>query len=201
MIEELFPVEIGRAFTRSIQRNVVTVRNRYGFIQNSSNDPDGGLRAFGVNRRLISDSDYNEIRDFHIGTNHGAEGFLFKDWKDYAVTEGYIGTGDGSEDSFDLIRRYELGTGVDIDRRVLYPVGDDLDAVYFDDVEQLSGWSWNTTTKQIDFTSPVTDTVVITADFEFYIPVIFAAELSSSNDYLSVNNYETINLQEIIVDV
>jgi len=200
MIEEIFPADVGRQAQRSIQRNVLTVKNKYGFQQNSSNDPDGGLRLFTFQRRLLNDTDFNEVRDFYIGTNHGTEGMLFQDWKDNSIVDGYIATGDGVEDSFNLIKRYEISTVTDIDRRIFYP--DAIDAVYFDDVEQVSGWSWNSTTKQIDFTSPPGNTVIITVDVDlFYVPVVFSAELSNTNDILSVSDYGSIVLQEIIIDV
>lgn len=36
--------------------------------------------------------------------NYGT--FPFRDWSDYQVTNGYIGTGDGSNDEFQLVKRY-----------------------------------------------------------------------------------------------
>lgn len=198
MIDVEFPEEVGKQAQRTIQRNVVTVQNKYGFRQNSSNDPDGGIRLFTFQRKLLNDTDFNEVRDFYIGSNHGAEGFKFDDWKDNNVDEGYIATGDASEDSFDLIKRYEITTVVDIDRRIFYPSNIQ---VFFDDVEQVSGWSWNATTFQLDFTSPPGNNVVITASFDFLIPVIFSAELTNVNDYLAVSDYGQIILQEFIPDV
>lgn len=198
MIDVEFPSEVGKQAQRTIQRNVITVQNKYGFRQNSSNDPDGGLRLFTFQRRLLNDTDFNEVRDFYIGSNHGAEGFQFDDWKDNSIDEGYVATGDGIEDSFNLIKRYEITTVVDIDRRIFYPSNIQ---VFFDDVEQMSGWSWNATTFQLDFTSPPGDTVVITASCDFLIPVIFNAELTNVNDYLAVSDYGQIILQEFIPDV
>ena len=197
MIEVEFPEEVGKQAQRTIQRNVVTLRNKYGFIQNSSNDPDGGLRLFTFQRRLLNDTDFNEVRDFYIASNHGAEGFLFDDWKDNSVTAGYIGTGDNSEDTFDLIRRYEITTVVDVDRRIYYPDHANM-TVYLDDVEN-SNWSWTDYQLVMD-SAPGTD-VVITATFDFWVPVVFNAELSNVNDYLSVSDYGQIVLQEIIPDV
>lgn len=200
MLTEVFPEEIGRTAQRTIKRNAVVVANKYGFRQNFSNDPDGGLRVYNFPRRLLTDTDFNEIRDFFIGTNIGTEGFLFTDWKDNQVDEGYQATGDGVEDSFNAIKRYELGTGVDIDRRIYY-IDDTTLRVFFDTVEQFSGFSWNSTTLQVDFTSPIGSGVVYTASFDFYVPVVFATELANTNDYLSISDYEAITLEEFIPDV
>ena len=191
---------MGRIANRIIIRNAVKVANKYGFRQISSNDPDGGLRVFDFPRRLITDSDFNEIRDFYIGTNIGTEGFLFIDWKDNDVDEGFQAVGDNVEDSFDAIKRYELGTGVDIDRRIYY-IDDTTLRVFFDDVEQFSGFSWNSTTLQVDFTSPIGSGVVYTASFDFYVPVNFATDLANTNNYLSVSDYDSITLEEFIPDV
>lgn len=197
MIEEIFPEEVGKQARRNIQANKIQLINRFGFTQIVSNEPDGGLRTFSFNRRLLSDTDFNEVRDFFIVTQ--GEGVLFKDWKDYSISGGYIATGDASEDSFNLIKRYEVGS-YSVDRRIFYPAA--IDAVYFDDVEQVSGWSWNSTTKQIDFTSPPGDGVVITVDVDlFYVPVYLQGDLASSSDFLSVTNYEGILLKEILIDV
>jgi uncharacterized protein (TIGR02217 family) len=45
--------------------------------------------------------------------------------------------------------------------------------VYFDSVEQLSGWSVDTTTGLVTFSAPPALGVEITADFEFDVPARF----------------------------
>ena len=45
--------------------------------------------------------------------------------------------------------------------------------VYLDGVEQLSGWSVDTTTGLVTFSAPPAVGVEVTADFEFDVPVRF----------------------------
>lgn len=127
-----------------------------------------------------------------------AYGFRFKDWSDYYATGEVIGTGDGSTTAFQLVKSYTSGATT-ISRDIKKPVSGTV-VVYVDDVEQESGVSVNTATGVVTFSSAPAADAVITADFEFDVPVRFDTDrLSASLDDFGVNSWNNIPIVEIRV--
>ncbi|HEQ98804.1 MAG TPA: TIGR02217 family protein [candidate division Zixibacteria bacterium] len=131
--------------------------------------------GYGVREKGQLDS----LRAFFYARKGRAYGFRFKDHDDYQATGEELGTGDGSETEFQLIKTYSSG-GESYERKITKPVSGTV-TIYIDSVEQASGWSVDTTTGIVTFSSPPTSGEVITADFDFDIPVRF------ESDYLPVN--------------
>ena len=100
-----------------------------------------------------------------------AYGFRFKDWTDYQASGEVLGTGDGATTVFQLIKHYTSG-GV-IETRVIRKPVAGMVKVYLDGVEQASGWSVDTATGLVTFSSAPAAGVVVTAGFEFDVPVRF----------------------------
>lgn len=198
-INEEFPSDVGKGARRQIQRNVITITNSYGFRQQSSNDPPGGLRMITFERRLMQQDQFGVIRDFYLASSQGAEAFLFEDWLDYFTVGNFLAIGDGSTTSFNLIKRYKKGSAT-VDRRIYYPKASNIQ-IFFDGVEQTSGFSWNATTFQIDFTVAPGNGVEITTNFQFKIPVVFNDSLTSLSDFSDRGGYDRIVLQEIMPNV
>lgn len=120
--------------------------------------------------------------------------FRFKDWTDYSsatlgaaitVNDQQIGVGDGVEDAFQLIKTYEQGT-LSRDREIKKPVTGTT-VIAFDTVAQGSGWTVDTTTGIVTFTVAPTAAVVITAGYEFDVPVRF----SKDELPISIDHYQT----------
>lgn len=112
-----------------------------------------------------------------------AYGFRFRDYSDYQVTGQPIGTGDGNDTTFQLVQTYTSGD-YQFTRTITKPVtasvkNADGNAVantvhvYLDDVEQMSGWTCDHATGIITFDSAPALNVVVTADFDFDVPVRF----------------------------
>lgn len=131
--------------------------------------------GYGVTTQALLDL----LRDFFYVRRGKAYGFRFKSPDDYSVTGQLIGTGDDTEDQFQLIKTYSSG-GETLDRKITKPVAGSV-SIYLDDVLE-AGLSVDTTTGIVSFDSPAPSAgVLITADFEFDIPVRF------DTDYLPVN--------------
>jgi uncharacterized protein (TIGR02217 family) len=128
-----------------------------------------------------------------------AYGFRFKDWMDYTGTGEYIDTGDGVDKTFQLIKHYISG-GYDQIRTISKPVSGTV-KIYFDAVEQVSGWTCNYASGLITFTDPPGDNVVITADYQFDVPVRFDID-KLRGQYVQHNQlqWESIPIVEIRVD-
>jgi uncharacterized protein (TIGR02217 family) len=113
----------------------------------------------------------DELIAFFHARKGRAYGFRFKDWTDYKATGQLLGTGDGAQTQFQLVRRYPSGSVIEI-RTVSKPVAGSVQ-VYKDGVKQLSGWSVDVTTGFVTFTTAPTAGVQVSADFEFDVPVRF----------------------------
>lgn len=133
-------------------------------------------------------------------------GFRFKDWADYrscssassvsiSPLDQTIGLGDDTSTEFQLIKTYVSGTNTRV-RKIVKPV-DGTVIIAFDDVQQLSGFSVDSTNGIVTFDSAPATGVVITAGYEFDVPVRFASDefVLSWVDYGTLST--SIPLQEI----
>lgn len=122
-----------------------------------------GEVSYGIRNR----AQFDEVRDFFMARRGRLEGFRYKDWTDYSVVGQDVDVGDGVVTTFQLVKSYG-----DFVRKITRPVSGTV-VVYLDDVEQSSGYTVNHATGVITFTSAPGNGVVISADFEFDIPVRF----------------------------
>jgi uncharacterized protein (TIGR02217 family) len=126
-----------------------------------------------------------------------ANGFRFKDWSDYKATAQAIGTGNNK--IFQLVKTYTSG-GITETRTITKPVSGTVVA-YINSVPQASGaYSIDITNGKITFVSAPANAAIITADFEFDVPVRFDTDrLSATLDSYGVNSWSDIPLVEIRV--
>jgi uncharacterized protein (TIGR02217 family) len=120
-----------------------------------------------------------------------AFGFRFKDWTDFKATEQLLGTGDDSTITFQLIKLYPSGSAVE-SRTIAKPVAGTVQ-IFLDGVEQLSGWYVDVTTGVVTFTSPPTQNIDVTADFEFDVPVRFDTDHMA----VTIETYKLHHWQQI----
>jgi uncharacterized protein (TIGR02217 family) len=92
-------------------------------------------------------------------------------WTDYKATGQLLGTGDDAKTQFQLLKNYPSGSVVEV-RTIPTPVAGAV-KVYLDGVAQLSGWSVDTTTGLVTFSTAPALGVEVTVDFEFDVPVRF----------------------------
>lgn len=120
-----------------------------------------------------------------LGRLHGFRFKDFTDWKSCAPlaavvpTDQAIGTGDGSATAFALTKTYTSGAG-SWTRAIAKPVSGTV-RVAKDGVEQMSGFSVDTTSGVVTFTSAPANGVAITAGYEFDVPVRFDADALTIN--------------------
>ncbi|MFN3727527.1 MAG: DUF2460 domain-containing protein [Allosphingosinicella sp.] len=103
-----------------------------------------------------------------------AYGFRFKDWTDYQAFAQVLGVGDGANKTFQLVKHYASGGEIDT-RLIAKPVTGTV-KIYRDGVEAVTGWTVNTATGLVTFTTAPTSGVQVTADFEFDVPVRFDSD-------------------------
>jgi len=119
-----------------------------------------------------------------------AYGFRFKDWTDYKAT-GQLGTGDDVLTQFQLVKHYPSGSVIEV-RTITKPVAGTV-KVYLDDVEQLSGWSVDTTTGLVTFGTAPPVGVEVTAAFEFDVP----AQFDTDHMAVTIESYRLHAWQQI----
>ena len=135
-----------------------------------------------------------EIRAFHLARGGREQSFLLKDWIDWssaadgqsapAMLNQPLGTGNGVLTTFQLIKRYPDAVRP-YDRAIKWPVAGTL-LVAVNGVLKTSGVAVNRGTGVVTLTPAPAPAAVITAGFQFDVPVRF------EDDWLSVS-WDTIN--------
>jgi len=122
--------------------------------------------AYGIQEEI----DYAIVKEFFYARRGMAHTFRFRDWSDYVVTAGTIGTGDGTTTAFQCVKYYSEGDPGEYVRTITRPDADTL-------VVYLNGTPTTAFTLGdlgvINFNSAPGGGVAITADFEFDVPVRF----------------------------
>lgn len=132
--------------------------------------------------------DMTSLREFWIARQGAARGFRFKDFDDFTTgandretptdTDETLGTGDASRTAFQLLKTYVSGLITSV-RNITKPVTGTV-AVSLDDVPQSAGFTVDSTTGVVTFTSPPGVAVVVKAGCEFDVPVRFGEELEDA---------------------
>jgi len=134
-------------------------------------------------------------------------GFRWNDWSDFkscpptqvtAAADQAIGTGDGSTNAFQLVKRYTSGPVAYI-RPIRKPVAGTVKAALHG-VAQPAGWTVDVTTGLVTFSAAPGISAAITAGYEFDVPVRFGqGKLTLSLDAFQTGSVPSIEIREIRV--
>lgn len=145
-----------------------------------------------------------DVMEFFLARRGSLHSFLFKDPTDYtSASDGIsahgddvlIGTGDSSDTTFQLVKKY-TDSGGTTTRNIRFPITGTV-RVYLDGVEQLSGWTVDTTTGIVTFTSAPGTGVEVSAGFTFYVPVRFDEGTDNDGLRTAVTNYNNHQLESL----
>lgn len=134
-----------------------------------------GQAGYGIRTK----EDMFDVLDFFYARRGRYRGFLFRDWSDYELVNEVIGTGDGVEDDFQIVRTY-TDTISSFLRPISRPIefnttgGPDLNVYVGGVLQGLSAWSLQPG-GIIHFTVPPASGS-ITINGEFDIPVQFGSD-------------------------
>lgn len=174
-----FPDNISRGARGGPERRTQIVELASGDEERNASWANSRRRydaAYGIRRA----DDLAAVVAFFEARNGRLYGFRWKDWGDYksclpsetpTVSDQVIGTGDGSTTAFQLAKDYTSG-GQTWKRTITKPVAGTITAA-LEGVTQASGWSVDTTTGLVTFTTAPANSVAVTAGFEFDVPVRF----------------------------
>lgn len=176
------------------------------FVFEGDSGRDGTLFTWDVvrgqwnlERAINSKEEFDVVRAFFYNCRGKARGFRFKDHFDFeAVDEPCSGLVNGVNDEFALVKRYSAGS-LTFDRRIFKPVSGTL-TVKVDGVgASISGVDYTDGTFTIN--TPPTIGQVVTASFEFDVPVRFDTDvLSASYEGFQLQTWSGIPLIELILE-
>jgi uncharacterized protein (TIGR02217 family) len=202
--EVRFPDNISRGARGGPERRTQIVELASGDEERNASWANSRRRydvAYGIRRA----DDLAVVVAFFEARNGRLHGFRFKDWGDHkscmpsgtaSPTDQAIGTGDGATTAFQLVKRYASGAQ-SWTRVIAKPVSGTV-RIALGGVEQLSGWTVNTTTGVVAFGAAPGSGVAITAGFEFDVPVRFDTDaLDVTLDLERLGSITSIPLLEL----
>ena len=202
--EARFPDTISRGARGGPERRTQIVTLASGDEERNASWANSRRRydvAYGIRRA----DDLAAVVAFFEARNGRLHGFRFKDWSDYrsglpstaiAATDQPIGTGTGSQTAFQLAKRYASGAQ-SWTRTIAKPVAGTV-VVALGGVPQGSGWSVDPATGNVTFLTAPGAGVLVTAGFEFDVPVRFDSDtLDVTLDVERLGSITSIPLVEI----
>jgi uncharacterized protein (TIGR02217 family) len=178
-----FPDNISRGARGGPERRTQIVELASGDEERNASWANSRRRydvAYGIRRA----DDLAAVVAFFEARNGRLHGFRYKDWSDYksalpsqaiTATDQQIGTGTGSLQTFQLAKRYTSGAQTWV-RTIAKPVAGTV-RIALGMVEQMSGWTVDTTTGVVTFTTAPAGGVIVRAGFEFDVPVRFDSDM------------------------
>ncbi|MFZ3582166.1 DUF2460 domain-containing protein [Loktanella sp. DJP18] len=181
--EVRFPDAIARGATGGPGYDTTILTTVAGYERRNANWQQARGRwdvGTGIKRR----ADFEALIAFFRARQGRAYGFRFKDWTDFATPAVILGTGNGTQKAFQLVKRYASG-GVEVLRTLTKPVAGTVN-IFRDGVLVTSGVTVDTATGIASFAMAPGAAVVVSAAFEFDVPVRFDTDQMS----FSLDNYE-----------
>ena len=177
--EVRFPDDISRGARGGPERRTQVVELASGDEERNASWADSRRRddaAYGIRRA----DDLAAVIAFFEARNGRLHGFRWKDWGDHRSSlpstpvtpiDQTLGAGDGTTRTFQLVKRYESGAQAWV-RRIGKPVAGTV-RVARGGVEATSDWSVEVTTGVVTFAAAPAAGALVTAGFEFDVPVRF----------------------------
>lgn len=155
-----------------------------------------------VGHQLKFNTELEDLIAFFRSRRGRARGFRFKDWADYTATLSPIGTGDGVEDTFQLVKVYEDDLSINTYTRVITKPVSGTVRIFVDAVEQTEGsdFTVDTTTGIVTFTPSAIPGggTTISATFEFDTPARFDQdEMNINLVAFDLNTWDGIEIAEL----
>lgn len=197
-VEERFPADIAYGSAGGPEYSTDIVVTHGGYEQRNTNWSQARAK-YNVAHGVKTQSQLDALIGFFRARKGRADGFRFKDWSDYKAIAQAIGTGNGTNKIFQLVKTYNSGSIVET-RTITKPIASTL-AVYVNAVLQAgSAYTLDSATGKITFVTAPANAAVVTADFEFDVPVRFDTDrLSATLDSYGVNSWNDIPLVEVRV--
>lgn len=167
-----FPDDVRYGFTGGPVYNTETARGKTPDQDIHRSRRDAPVYEYATDLQRFGE-DLELLLAFFRITRGSLHSFRFKDWIDYSAVDQPIGTGDGVETQFQLVKTYTSGSQSDtriINKPVAGTVSIKLNGT------PSSAWTLDEDTGIVTFTAAPLAAVAITASFEFDVQVRFAQD-------------------------
>jgi uncharacterized protein (TIGR02217 family) len=168
--EVQFPPKVAYGASGGAEFNTSITTTFSGFEQRNVNWQKARGR-WDVSTGIKTKIDMDILQAFFRARFGKAYGFRFKDWSDYQAVGQTLGTGNGTQTAFQLTKAYTSGA-YSYSRDIKKPVTGTV-KIYLNAVLQVSGFSVDLTTGIVTFSSAPGAGVIVSADFDFDVPVRF----------------------------
>ena len=168
--EVQFPPKIAYGATGGPEFNTSVTTTFSGFEQRNVNWQKARGR-WDVSTGLKNKADMEVLQAFFRARFGKAHGFRFKDWSDYQAVAQNLGTSNGTQTAFQLLKIYSSG-GYNYSREIKKPVSGTV-KIYLNSILQSSGFTIDHATGIITFSAAPGAGVNVSADFDFDVPVRF----------------------------
>lgn len=196
-VEVQFPADISYGSSGGPEYATDIVASSNGYEQRNVNWQQARAR-YNVAHGVKTKAQLDALIAFFRARKGRAHGFRFKDWTDYQATAETIGTGNGVATQFQLVKHYASGSVTEL-RTIKKPVSGTVQ-IYKNAVLQTSGVSVDSATGVVNFAVAPGVGQVITASFQFDVPVRFDTDrLSATLDAYGVHSWLDIPLIEVRV--
>lgn len=156
---------------------------------------------YNVSLGIRTNDDMDDVREFFYKVKGKNVGFRYKDWNDFEIIAGNIGTGDGASTIFRVVKKYTVGS-VTFSRRIYKLVSGTLN-VYVNGVLKTltTDYTVDMDTGIITFVVAPTNMHPITVTCEFDVPVRLDLDfmLPTHSGY-NVEDWSSIDLTEVLYD-
>ncbi|HHI89232.1 MAG TPA: TIGR02217 family protein [Hellea balneolensis] len=164
-----FPLSLAKGASGGPMRRTEIVTLASGAEQRNAPQADS-RRRYDVGVGVRSLADLQTLLAFFEARRGQLHGFRFRDPFDHSAKAEQIGIGDGIQTDFQLVKTYQDAAGAWV-RTITRPVAGTV-AIY-EDGTPAQGVSVDTNTGLVSFNTPPASGKVLTADFEFDVPVRF----------------------------
>jgi uncharacterized protein (TIGR02217 family) len=168
--EVQFPPKVAYGASGGAEFNTSITTTFSGFEQRNVNWQKARGR-WDVSTGIKTKIDMDILQAFFRARFGKAYGFRFKDWSDYQAVGQTLGTGNGTQTVFQLMKAYTSGA-YSYSRDIKKPVTGTV-KIYLNAVLQVSGFSVDLTTGIVTFSAAPGAGVIVSADFDFDVPVRF----------------------------
>lgn len=196
-VEERFPSDISYGSKGGPSFKTSVFESSAGMEQRNREWSKARCR-YDVSHGIRDKVDMNNILDFFYNMGGKATGFRFKDWADYKLTNGNIGTGNGVLVAFQIVKKYTVGLNV-YTRDIRKPVAGTF-TVLVNAVAQTPGvdYTVDTTTGIITFAVAPAVGHAVVVSCEFDVPVRFDTdEMFITQEAFELESWDEIPLVEI----
>lgn len=146
-----------------------TVHTSVGGIEQRVSNRPVSRGEWTIGYGLRTAGDWKPVLALHYAQRGSLYAFTFRDWSDYYVSNGGIGTGDGATKTFQLVKVYDVGVRQYV-RNIYVPDSSTL-TIKVNDVPTTA---YSVSEGKVTFDTAPADGQVIVASFEFFVPVRFA---------------------------